>query len=508
MSDTFMGHPKGLLYCALTEVWERFAYYGMISMLILYLTKSYLISDGDGNRIVGAVGAMLYMSPVLGGAVADRWLGARKSIIAGTVLMAVGFLTMSLPNGIIAAIGLDGGPGGLPSIDFLYLSIAIIVVGNGCVKSNLNKLVGGLYEENDSRRESGFTYMFWAVNFGVILGPLVCSWLGNLYGTRIGISVAGIGMLIGLITFLLGQRHYGPHAEPPAPQQINKRVAPFLSRELAIYLGVALSSVAAWWLFQEIDLISDLLIWFGLGIALFFVYFAIRHCDRKDRDRMMVIGIVLVFTSIFAAVNFQFYGSLLLFGDRYVDRVVMGFEIPASMFFSLSSSLAVTLTPIVAYLLTRVERRGKSPNVMVKISFGILLTGIVFFVPSLAVSVVGSETLLSLWWMMLIFMFLVLGEIFFIPMTLSLIAQIGPKKITAVLFGGFNFALAVGSVIAGELAARYTTSDVGPNGEPVGFEEGLLTYVSAYSLIAAAGVAASVSLLALSPFLHRRMHSD
>ena len=141
MSDTFMGHPKGLLYCALTEVWERFAYYGMISMLILYLTKSYLISDGDGNRIVGAVGAMLYMSPVLGGAVADRWLGARKSIIAGTVLMAVGFLTMSLPNGLVAAIGLDGGPGGLPSIDFLYLSIAIIVVGNGCVKSNLNKLV-------------------------------------------------------------------------------------------------------------------------------------------------------------------------------------------------------------------------------------------------------------------------------------------------------------------------------------------------------------------------------
>ena len=507
MTDTFLGHPKGLVVCFLTELWERFAYYGMLSLLILYVTKTYLLADAAGNRLVAAYGALIWMSPVIGGVIADRWLGSRKSVVIGALFMAIGFLSISFPEFISATFGLGESINGVPPLDALFFSMAIIITGIGFLKSNIATVVGSLYPINDRRRESGFTIFYWGINLGGAAGPIICGGIAHAYGTRIGFSVAGVGMLFALVTFLYGHRYIGEHTNPPDPARLRRKILPFISVEHAIYIGGFIGIIGLWQLMRFHHLVPNVLLWFGAALGLYVIYFSLRNCNKVERDRMLIVLLLLVFTIVFASLNMQMFGSLILFGDRYVDRVVFGTEIAASQLQSIPALVVICFAPLLNYLWIRLDRMGKNPNIPVKFSLGLLLNGIAFFMPALALWLLGSDDLVPLIWLALVFIIMTIGEICIFPIAMSMISTLCPKRVIAMMMGVFYFTLALGSILGGELAARYTTVETA-DGAQASFEAGLSAYVLAFSIFGGLALVVGTILMVLSPVLHKRMNLE
>ncbi len=244
-SEDFLGHPKGVYVCFFTEMWERFSFYGMKALLLLYLTKYHLFGDRAGLDLLGAYGGLVYCVPVIGGVLADRWLGMRKAVVFGGILLCLGHLGMAFEGHAATSVGgqvvRDEG-----ALRVTYLSLALIIMGVGFLKPNISTIVGRLYAENDPRRDSGFSLFYAGINLGALFASLVCGFLGEMYGWKYGFGAAGIGMLVGLAMFLWGQKYLHGHAEPADPGALRERVAG-LPREWLIY-GLAVAGVlpVAW----------------------------------------------------------------------------------------------------------------------------------------------------------------------------------------------------------------------------------------------------------------------
>ncbi|MEY4932922.1 MAG: hypothetical protein RLZZ403_1242, partial [Pseudomonadota bacterium] len=229
-SDELFGHPKGLYICFATELWERFSFYGMRFLLLLYLTKYHLFKDVDGLNILGAYAGLAYALPVIGGLLADRYLGMRKAVMFGGILLILGHFGMAfegeaarLVDGVVVR--------DTAALQVFYLSLSLIAVGVGFLKPNISTIVGRLYAEKDPRRDSAFTIFYMGINIGAFTATLLCGWLGETFGWSYGFGAAGIGMLVGLITFSWGQKFLHGIAEPHDPDALRARVLPGLSRE-------------------------------------------------------------------------------------------------------------------------------------------------------------------------------------------------------------------------------------------------------------------------------------
>jgi len=502
-SETFLGHPKGLFVCFMTELWERFSYYGMLSLLILYLTKNYQLPDAESNRIVAAYGALIWMLPVIGGIVADRMLGSRKAVIAGMLFMSLGFVSISFPGVFFwVAPALNK----LPSLSTLFLSLAIIITGVGFLKSNIATLVGALYEHNDPRRESGFTLFYMGINMGGAIGPLICGGIGHFFGLQYGFSAAGIGMLIALVTFLVGQTYLGKHAEPPRPETLSRQILPGFKLEWLFYLGGVLSVIAVWQLLTAYHRVSDILLWFAVGVGAFILYFSFFRCSPQERDRMLAVTLLFLFTIVWASLYMQMFSSLILFADRLVDRTLLGFEVGTSQLQGAPSIFVIILAPIIGYVWLWLARRKRNPNTPVKFSLGLALTGLAFLLPSIAVELTGDQNKIHLLWFLSIYFVMIIGEVCFAPIAMSMVSKLCPKRITSMMMGIFYFTLAIGSIISGELAARYTSLESSPEGELLNISQAIDTYVSSYALFGLIALLTALLLYLLSPFLNLRMH--
>jgi POT family proton-dependent oligopeptide transporter len=244
--DDFLGHPKGVYVCFFTEMWERFSFYGMKALLLLYLTKYHLFGDKAGLDLLGAYGGLVYCVPVIGGLLADRWLGMRKAVVFGGILLVLGHVGMAF-EGHAAARVAGVVVRDTASLGVTYLSLALIIMGVGFLKPNISTIVGKLYAPDDPRRDSGFSLFYAGINLGALFASLVCGFLGEAYGWRYGFGAAGIGMLLGLGMFLWGQKYLHGHAEPAQPALLRQRVAG-LPREWAIYLAAVLGVLPVAWL--------------------------------------------------------------------------------------------------------------------------------------------------------------------------------------------------------------------------------------------------------------------
>ncbi|MEQ8802451.1 MAG: oligopeptide:H+ symporter, partial [Haliea sp.] len=249
-ADTaFFGHPRGLYVCFATELWERFSFYGMKYLLLLYLTKYHLFSDANGLEVLGGYAALVYAMPVIGGLLADRYLGMRKSVIFGGLLLVLGHLGMAFEGEqarlVAASVVRDE-----RALQVFYFSLALIVVGVGFLKPNISTIVGRLYAVDDPRRDAGFTIFYMGINLGALLATLLCGYLGVNYGWGYGFGAAGIGMLVGLASFLYGQKHLQGLAEPKQPQRLRERSRLGVSKELTIYLAGIAGVFAAWQMLQ------------------------------------------------------------------------------------------------------------------------------------------------------------------------------------------------------------------------------------------------------------------
>ena len=359
-SSDFLGHPKGLFVCFATEMWERFSYYGMRALLILYLTKHWEFTDATSYLIYGAYTSLVYIMPVFGGMLADQILGSKKAVTYGAILLVFGHLGMTVES----------------NEQIFYLSLALIVSGVGFLKPNISTMVGALYEEGDPRRDSGFTIFYMGINIGAFTATLLCGYLGEEIGWAYGFGAAGIGMLLGLFIFLWGQKYLEGLAEPPSNKYMTKVNG--ISFENWAYISGVVMVLVTWFLVQNSQLVGQLLGGFGVIFIGAWLLYALLKCAPEERDRLIVVGILILFSLIFWALFEQAGSSLNILTDRGVDRVIFGWEVPASMFQSLNAGFIFTIAPLFALLWIALAKRNMEPSTPIKFSIGIVLVGLGF----------------------------------------------------------------------------------------------------------------------------------
>lgn len=330
--DDLWGHPKGLYICFATELWERFSFYGMKYLLLLYLTKYHLFSDAAGLGVLGSYASLVYAMPVLGGLVADRFIGMSKAVTFGGILLVAGHLGMAF-EGEAARQTADGIVRDETALSVFYLSLALIVVGVGFLKPNISTVVGKLYPEGDPRRDSGFTIFYMGINIGAFAATLLCGWLGEVYGWSWGFGAAGIGMLFGLVFFQWGQKFLAGHGEPTEPARLKQNLGlPGLTIEGAIYLGSFIMVAIVWQLVQLTDTVGALLDGISLAVLAGLAWFLITRCDKVERERMFVLIVLTLSTVVFWALFEQAAGSMTLYADRATDKMLFGVSLTAAQF--------------------------------------------------------------------------------------------------------------------------------------------------------------------------------
>ena len=499
----FLGHPLGLYVCFATELWERFSFYGMKFLLLLYLTKYHLFSDTNGLEVLGGYAALVYAMPVIGGLLADRYLGMRKAVIFGGVLLALGHLGMAM-EGEQARV--DGGEvvRDDDALQVFYFSLALIVMGVGFLKPNISTIVGQLYSQEDPRRDAGFTIFYMGINIGAFTATLLCGYLGETYGWQYGFGAAGIGMVIGLITFIRGQKYLHDLAEPRDPVLLEKKTSLGLSHEWTIYLGALAGVFLVWQMLQfhgAVGLVLNLLsvaVLAGLGWFIFF------KCNSVERDRMLVLVILTLSTVVFWALFEQASGSMTLYADRVVDRNILGYELTASQFGSLNAFFIFLFAPVFAWLWTFLGRRGLEPSTPVKFALGIVQAGLGFGALVLGAASPDTAGMVVGYWLVLAYLLHTTGELCLSPVGLSAVTKLAVPNVVGVMMGSWFLATAYSEFVAAQLAKLAAIDTV--NGAVKDIGAALASYTELFSSLLYVGLGAGLLLLLVSPLLRKMMH--
>ncbi len=526
--DEFLGHPKGLYVCFATELWERFSFYGMKYLLLLYLTKYHLFSDSASFDVLGSYAGLVYALPVIGGLLADRYLGFRKAVVFGGIMLSIGHILMAveghqaifyaagtvlndslaLADGTVLAAGTvlaqDITMRDTAALNVFYLALAFIIMGVCFLKPNISTIVGRLYHENDPRRDSGFTIFYMGINIGSFLATIVCGWLGETYGWKYGFGAAGIGMIVGLITFLYGQKYLMGHAEPSDPELLKSKVGGIISHEWLIYLGAFAGLSVVWWLVQ-----SEPVVHIGQNVLLAIaivglITYAFVKGSREEFHRAIVLMVLILSTIIFWALFEQSAGSMTLYADRVLDREVFGAEIRASMFGSLNALFIILLAPFFAMGWIWLARRNLEPNTPVKFALGIIQAGLGFGALVLGAKFTNDAGQVAIIWLVLAYLLHTMGELCLSPVGLSAVTKLSISRVVGVTMGTWFLATALAETVAtrmGKMASIDTTV-----GETADIATTLATYTQLYEFLMYVGVGAGVFMLIISPLLKKYMH--
>lgn len=499
----FLGHPKGLYICFATELWERFSFYGMKYLLLLYLTKYHLFSDATGLGVLGSYASLVYAMPVLGGLVADRFIGMRRAVTFGGLLLVAGHLGMAF-EGEAARETAEGIVRDEAALTIFYLSLALIVVGVGFLKPNISTVVGKLYAEGDSRRDAGFTIFYMGINIGAFTATLLCGWLGEVYGWSWGFGAAGIGMLAGLVVFQWGQPFLLGHGEAPDPEALARPAwFPGLTVERAIYLGALVMVGIVWQLVQLTETVGVLLDTVSLLVLAGLAWFLITQCNKVERDRMLVLIVLTLSTVIFWALFEQAAGSMTLYADRVTDKMLFGLSLTAAQFGAANSFFIFLLAPLFALLWTRLGQRGREPSTPVKFSLGIAQAGLGFGVLVYGAQFPNETGIVSAWWLICAYLLHTTGELCLSPVGLSAVTKLSVPSVVGVMMGTWFLASAYSSYVAAQIAAIAARPDsnsaLDRAAELAGYSElfGQLFYI---------GLAGGLALVVLAPMLKRLMH--
>jgi len=487
-AGTFLGHPKGLFVLFFAEMWERFSYYGMRALLIFYLTKHWLFSDEDSGVIYGAYTALVYITPVLGGYLADRYLGQRKAVTYGAVLLTFGHFLM----------GFEGSGGqDAASLSIFWLALAFIIVGSGFLKANISVIVGQLYPRTDVRRDGAYTIFYMGINLGAALGALLCGYLGETYGWSYGFGAAGVGMLLGLIVFVVFKPLLLGRGEPLNPEALNKPVLG-IKLEWLLYLVGLVAVVICWWLVQNQAVVGTLLGVVGAILVSYVLWTAVRKLEPHDRDRIFAAMFLIIGSILFWALFEQAGSSLNLFTDRHVDRA----GVPASVFQSLNAIYIVMLAPLFAWLWTSLGRKGLEPSAAAKFGLGIVQLGIGFLVLVAGSAAAGADSMVPVLFIFLIYLFHTTGELCLSPVGLSAMNRLAPAHLASLIMGTWFFASATGNFVAGLIASA--TGSEAASGEGAGRE----VVMAVYSQIGWIAIGVGVAVVVISPLIKKLMHLD
>lgn len=498
----FLGHPRGLVVLFFAEMWERFSFYGMRALLIFYLTEHFLFDDAMSAGIYATYGSLVYLMPVIGGMVADRYLGFRKAVTLGAVLLCVGHFGMAF-EGEPARRAADGAVlrDGL-GLQVFHLSLAFIIMGVGFLKSSISNMVGALYGPQDNRRDGGFTLFYMGINLGAVVAGLVCGYLGQTYGWRYGFGLAGVGMLAGLATFLGGRRLLLGVGEPPAGADLGRKLAAGVNREWALYLAALLGVAVAWQFMQHHRLVGLLLLGAGAAVVIGVVWFSLARCTLVERGRMLVLLTLTAFSVVFWALFEQAGSSMNLFANRNLDLEVAGLEVRSSQFQSLNPLFIILLAPLFAMLWPLLARRGWEPSTPAKFGLGIVQVGLGFGVLVYGASLAGEDKLVAAGWLALAYLLHTTGELCLSPVGLSMVTKLSVARVAGLMMGVWFLSSSASHYVAGWIAAGASvdTSD--------GLDRAvsLAIYADTFAYLALVAVAVGAVLLAAAPWLKRHMH--
>ena len=490
-------HPAGLAVCFFMEMWERFSFYGLKALLIFYLTQHFLLSDADAADIFGSYFSLVYALPIFGGLLADRYLGNRKAVLVGGVLLCLGHFGMAYEGeqafrdeqGILVVDQF--------ALQTFFLSLSLIIVGVGMLKPNISTIVGKLYRQNDPRRDAGFTIFYMGINIGSAVSALACGYLGQTYGWKYGFGLAGVGMLLGLIGFVIGQAKLEGVAESPVPNQLNRKLLGNLSLESTIYFGLAVAVFIVWQLVQSHSAVGILLSSTSIIALIAVIWFCLQNSGKVEREQMFA-ALGLTLASIIFFLSFEQSGSSMnLFADRNVDRVVMAFEIPASMLQALNAIFIVLLAPLFARLWMFLAKKGIEPSTPMKFVLGILQVGLGFGALAMGISFAGEGNLVDLMWLVLAYLLLTTGELCLSPIGLSMITKLSIPRLMGLMMGIWFLGSAGAQYIAGFIA-KFASAEKGLSSSQV--------YFDTFAGIAWLGIISAIVFLFFVPMLKRMMH--
>ncbi|HEX8363650.1 MAG TPA: peptide MFS transporter [Allosphingosinicella sp.] len=487
---TFLGHPRGLFVLFFAEMWERFSYYGMRAILIFYLMQHWLFDREKAYIIYGAYTALVYITPVIGGYLADRYIGQRRAVQYGAVLLVIG-------HGLMAVEGHGGQDDA--TINIFWLALAFIIMGVGFLKANISAIVGQLYGQGDARRDPAFTIFYMGINLGAATGALIAGYLGQTFGWAYGFGAAGIGMLLGLIVFVWGRPTLMGRGEAPDTAALRRPVMG-IPMEWMVYLSGIAGVVIVWFLVQYQDVVGWLLGLCGLAVIVYFLYEAVLKLDRISRDRIFAALFLIALQPLFWALFEQAGSSLNVFTNEHVDRHILGWEVPASMFQSINAIYIVLLGPVFAYLWLWLARRNMEPSTPAKFGLGLIQLGLGFLV--LVLGAASGSALTSVIFIFLIYLLHTTGELCLSPVGLSAMTKLAPSRMVGLMMGTWFLASAAGNYIGG-LIAQAT------GGEHAGEEGADPTLVlDVYQTIGYVAIGVGVAVILVSPFVRRLMHPE
>ena len=443
----FFGHPKGLLSLFFTEFWERFSYYGMRAILIYYMY--YEVSQGGlgmdrttATSIMSIYGSLVYMSGIIGGWIADRLFGTTKTVFYGGVLIMFGHIVLAFPGGVTT----------------LFISMALIIIGTGLLKPNVSSIVGDLYSEKDTRRDSGFSVFYMGINMGAFIAPLIVGTIGLDYNFHLGFGIAALGMLIGLIVFLVTKKKYlglaGSYVPNPMGKEERKKV---LTR---IGIAVLLVLIIGFFLIQQGIMTIDVFIMTVsiLGIVIPTLYFIVMYRSSKttadEKSRLLAYIPLFVAAMMFWAIQEQGSSILAQYADERVDLMIGSFEISPAWFQSLNPLFIIGFAPVFAWIWLKLGDR--QPSTPKKFALGLFFAGMSFIVMIIPAYMNGTESLVSPYWLVLSFFLVVLGELLLSPVGLSTTTKLAPAAFAAQTMSLWFLTSASAQAINAQVVRFYT----------------------------------------------------
>lgn len=492
IEQTFLGHPKGLYVLFFAEMWERFSFYGMRALLILYLTKHFLMSDEKSSLVFGTYASLVFFSPVVGGYIADLYLGQRKAVLFGGILIMTGHLLL----------GIEGDSGqGVFALNAFWTALAFIIVGTGFLKANISVLVGQLYPRDDIRRDPAYTIFYMGINLGGALGPIICGLLGEIYGWSYGFGAAAVGMLAGIVVFVLGKPHLLGKGEPPHPEQLGAKLAGIISREGLIYLAAFVAIGGVWWLLQNTGAVGMLLVVTSAVVVVYLLWEAVFRLERIERDRLLAALFLISLNPLFWGLFEQTGSSLNLFIDRHVDRNILGIEVPASVFQSINSTLIVTLAPLFAMAWVWLGKRGWEPSAPAKFGWALIQVGAGFLLLVAGALAFGTGNLTPVIFIFGLYLLHTTGELCLSPVGLSAMSRLSPVRMVSLVMGVWFLASAGGEYLAGMIAAAIGSKTA------LG-KDAVSSTLSVYQMVGGLAIIVGLLVLGVAPFIRRLMHTD
>ncbi len=478
----FFGHPRGLSTLFFTEMWERFSYYGMRALLLLFMTAPIAsgglgFSAAQGGAIYGLYTSMVYMMTLPGGWIADRFIGQRRAVLYGGILIASGHFSMAVPT-----------------LATFYFGLFLIVIGTGLLKGNVSVMVGYLYSKEDQRRDAGFSLFYMGINMGAFFAPLVCGYLGQNVNWHIGFASAGVGMLLGLIQYVAGGRYLGDAGRYPAPAASPEAAATLRRRALLIgsILVVVLVVFAVGTFMGSLPItatqVADAAGYFLLFLTLGFFgwLFSSGNWTREERHRLYAIGALFLAAAIFWSVFEQAGSTLNLFADRNTNNVALGFPFPSSWFQSMNSLFLWMLAPVFAWLWIRLGAVGKEPSSPAKFAVALIFVGAGFAILIVPAQQGGQ---VSPMWLTMTYLLHTIGELMLSPVGLSAMTKLAPAQIAGLVMGIWFLATSVGNYIGGRVSGLYES----------------FALPSLFGAVAAFSVVSAVLMFTLTPWIKRMM---